>query len=205
MFSAPEWTDDRPDEKRKSDDEVPPPTTMERIFENGKKDGFYCVFIHPEQFNTKTSEWLGPFDLETATFYMERHIKSGNNGSTLYKMKDGSRYSDVTCESISRENGNYIIKTASDEFVYGPFNTKAICYNYIVYYMKEDEYDSIKIKQVHFSLDNYARHISYAKFCEKREIDQKKRNIEYKERKAAQKIKEIEEKEKQSKKKRKKN
>ena len=204
MFSAPEWTDNRSDEKRKSDDEVPPPTTMERIFENGKKDGFYCVFIHSGQCDTTTSEWLGPFDLETATFYMERHIKSGNNGSTLYKMKDGSRYSDdVTCESISRqENGNYIIKTASDEFVYGPFNTKAICYHYIVDYMKEDEYDSIKIKQAHFSLNNYARDISYAKFCEKRDIEQKKRNIEYNERKAASAEKE---KEKQSKKKRKKN
>jgi len=185
MFSAPEWTDNRSDEKRKSDDEVPPPTTMERIFENGKKDGFYCVFIHSGQCDTTTSEWLGPFDLETATFYMERHIKSGNNGSTLYKMKDGSRYSDdVTCESISRqENGNYIIKTASDEFVYGPFNTKAICYHYIVDYMKEDEYDNIKIKQAHFSLNNYARDISYSKFCEEKEIEQEKREIEYKKKK----------------------
>jgi hypothetical protein len=139
------------------------PTTIEQIIANGKKDGFYCVLIHSEQWE-KTSEWIGPFDLETATFYSTRQDRAAKNGATLYKMEGGTTFSQkhgpdtIECHFLSIED--------DDKILYGPFENLSEAYRFAA---KLDESIANKChpKRCHFILGNYGREIHYANWLEK--------------------------------------
>jgi hypothetical protein len=156
------------------------PTTMEQIIANGKKDGFYVVFVHSERWE-KTSEYIGPFDLETATFYTKRYRHSVKNGCTLFKLEGGSTFSKMINNEEQQKEGNsnecyFVTIEDQKDIAYGPFGTLKECYAYLL--TKDDKIvNKSKIKQAYFYLGNYAIHIGDADWLDEKKIKDKEKEV----------------------------
>jgi hypothetical protein len=143
--------------------------SMDKIIENGKKYGFYCVYVHSESYENN-AQFIGPFDYDTAMFYHIKHYGSRENGADLYHMQGGSTFSTEmdTSETRSDIKEAHFVKLHKKDFVCGPFGTMGELYVYMSTQQKELQ-DKSQVKHMWFSIHNFKRSIDLEIHREKNE------------------------------------